>query len=84
MSPPSTRLIRLGAIEDFRSQKGTYPKFLRELVPVDVSNIPATKMGFGDMPFFYSTRDGMFVLSFNCPGWADCMFDSQSKSWVLD
>lgn len=72
------------AIEDHRTRTGVYPDGLRELVPDELDQVPATALGLlRTIPFGYLGQGDRFSLSFVAPGWI--LWQRRSDgTWVSD
>ena len=78
----SDREIVVQAIEDFKTRTGRYPETLHELVPVELSQVPALPDGAS-----FSYRAGLeYSLSYVFPDIAPvyCTYDACLRVWNCD
>lgn len=68
----------VNALEQYKTDKGTYPEAIEELLPEYLSEIPTE---VNDQPIYYKIVEGSFTLSFHYvgPGMNTCTYTPEDK-----
>ena len=75
----------IAAVEQFHRVNGTYPASLQELVPKYLPFEPRTRMGLSGTQFrLHAGAWGGFNITFECPAFMVCCYESESKTWSYD
>lgn len=75
----------IAAAEQYHGINGVYPASLQELIPTYLPSEPRTRMGLTGTQFHLAPDAwGGFGISFECPAFMVCYYESESKAWFYD